>query len=1492
MTDNVMRIGNSLTKTGSGQCIPALYNAVIEYNKAGDQSVVVPNGTPGFHTLKLSGSGIKTTTGAIELHGNLILEGTASATAAGALTLGGSLIIGPGTTFNTGNYDHVIKGNLSNDGTLSAADNHTLTFNGTSVQSMDGGSASSAYNVVIDNAEGFNMNTNCTLRGTLTLASGTLNVSGVTLTLASGSGLSMGSGNISVIPTTNLIFANGGSMTLPSNLFAGTPSLGSLTLSGTSITLGQSMTLNNTATLDGTLTVGANTLTLAGSSPIRTSGGINAGNAMAGLVFSNSSPITLPASLFTGAVNNIAVTGTGGLTVSGDFTINGILDLTAVYQTEGQFNPTSTKGLLDMGTYTLTMESPATTTGTGDVTGIVKRTAFEAGIPYTFGNQFTTVTFANTGTFPSEIKCKTAIGASPSWKSDAIQRIYDFVRTGGADCHTTVATHYLDSELNNNTESSLVQWTAGSPNTEWGKSGNSITDNWVSISNVDISLFPTGFGTMENTLANSSGSGLKTWTGASSTAWNTPGNWNPAAVPTLSDNVIIPDASSTPYSPTFSSSDNPTINTLTIQTNGVLNAGTGSTMTVEGSSGAWANNGGTFNPGDGTVIFAGADATIAGFTRFYNLTINTGKDLTPSSGSYLSVENTFTNSGTFHTALNPNTVEYNGVAQTVLNPNGTIAGYYNLTLSGSGIKTLPESTLTLQGSLQFSGTATATATHDLTIHGNLFIGSGTSFTTGSRTHYICGNFMNSGTCTTTGSTITLCGSSAQTIGGSASTAFNNITLNNPNGAVLAIEQTVLGVLTFSSGKITLGDNDLLLGTSASISGSNNSKFVITDGAGGLSQRVVNNATDVTYPIGLASGFSPVTVQLTAGSTADDIKARVADGLSTSYDTDDIPTGTPVTSRVVLKTWSLKESIAGGSNAQVTVQWNTADETADFTRNLCDVAQYTGGSWNYTAASAASGASPYTQARSGITTFGLLGVFGQDFTCSFNGTTFCAGSAVSVSYNASGSRWNSGNIFTAQLSDASGSFASPVSIGTAASQVSGTISAAIPSNTADGSAYRIRVVSDDPPQNGENNGTDITIEQLRSISGSFNYYNLANTPLTNDITVELYQDDVKVGSSFHVTNGTYEFTGLCPGAYEVRATSSSSTAGSVNTTDAGQINYWGTNPYTIQKVKFYAGDVTGSVFYLNSTDAQRVQQHFVNETAFDRPDWTFWKTGETISTNSTPGESYPTVTIPVGSNSTVNFLGLCTGDFNRSFTPGLKSARATLQLNDGKNRLAGNDQEFNLPIRTVNAMNCGAISLILYFPDDLVEVMDVNVNSADGQVGWTVNGNELRIGWTALRSMALSSDADLVTLTMKTTAAFTKGKSIRLTLSDDPLNELADERYEVMDDAKLVVDVVEASSAGSNELAKIKMLTVTGYPNPFNTKTTIGYTLPSDGNVILEIYNPLGQVVKTLVSEFQTAGYHTVHLETGNLNPGVYMSIIRLITNSDEMKGSLKLIRNN
>jgi hypothetical protein len=61
-----------------------------------------------------------------------------------------------------------------------------------------------------------------------------------------------------------------------------------------------------------------------------------------------------------------------------------------------------------------------------------------------------------------------------------------------------------------------------------------------------------------------------------------------------------------------------------------------------------------------------------------------------------------------------------------------------------------------------------------------------------------------------------------------------------------------------------------------------------------------------------------------------------------------------------------------------------------------------------------------------------------------------------------------------------------------------------------------------------------------------------------------------------------------------------------------------------------------------------------------------------------------------------------------------------------------------------------------------------------------------------------------------------------------------------------------------------------YPNPFNPTTTIVYALPQAGQVKIELYNTLGQKIKTLLNEFKSAGSYTLDFRGDDLPSGIYL----------------------
>jgi hypothetical protein len=503
-----------------------------------------------------------------------------------------------------------------------------------------------------------------------------------------------------------------------------------------------------------------------------------------------------------GIYTNLIISAVVGVSATGDITVNGNLALAA--------NSSSTQGIFETGNYMLNMGVSSTTSGDGDITGTVKREhVFTGNTEYTFGNQYTSLTFLNTGTKPGWVTCRISIGAAPDWHSGAVQRYYSFAKDAGDD-RVLVKLHYLDSEIQAETdESGFVFWDAikASP---WedvepqGKTGNDNTNNWVSLANMSIQyVAPT------NTLDDKQWGlaytdvGTITWTGLGAFPgdWSLPGNWH-GGVPTASDNAVIPaGAPYYPYRNLLSGTVPAVAKTLEIQS-GASVTSDGYDITISGDVNAWVNNG-VFYPGTGTVIFDRGNttdiATLAGTTDFYNLSVGADTKIQPATGSIARIAGSIT-SGTgsiLDFAANTNTLEYNGNSpQTVVTP---AAGYSSLIFSGIGSKTLP-------------------------------------------TLSIYGDFTNNGIFSASGSTITMAGSSAQTIGGSSSSTFDNLTSDNATGVTLTSNAltTVTGTLLVNNGKkfiIAAAKQLTVSGTLANNSGSTG--FLIKSDATG-SGSLVNN----------------------------------------------------------------------------------------------------------------------------------------------------------------------------------------------------------------------------------------------------------------------------------------------------------------------------------------------------------------------------------------------------------------------------------------------------------------------------------------------------------------------------------------------------------------------------------------------------------------------------------------------------------------------------
>jgi hypothetical protein len=138
--------------------------------------------------------------------------------------------------------------------------------------------------------------------------------------------------------------------------------------------------------------------------------------------------------------------------------------------------------------------------------------------------------------------------------------------------------------------------------------------------------------------------------------------------------------------------------------------------------------------------------------------------------------------------------------------------------------------------------------------------------------------------------------------------------------------------------------------------------------------------------------------------------------------------------------------------------------------------------------------------------------------------------------------------------------------------------------------------------------------------------------------------------------------------------------------------------------------------------------------------------------------------------------------------------------------------------------------------------------------------------------ALAEDHDMLLVNLRS------GKQTSLTDRDriQISSETGSERF------RLLIGSAEFIRAAAADLLPAEVTLSRNYPNPFNPYTTIEYSIPADrdnAHVTLEIFNTLGQRVRTLVHTNQAAGSYSVQWDARNdqgtnVPSGIYIYRLR------------------
>jgi len=91
----------------------------------------------------------------------------------------------------------------------------------------------------------------------------------------------------------------------------------------------------------------------------------------------------------------------------------------------------------------------------------------------------------------------------------------------------------------------------------------------------------------------------------------------------------------------------------------------------------------------------------------------------------------------------------------------------------------------------------------------------------------------------------------------------------------------------------------------------------------------------------------------------------------------------------------------------------------------------------------------------------------------------------------------------------------------------------------------------------------------------------------------------------------------------------------------------------------------------------------------------------------------------------------------------------------------------------------------------------------------------------------------------------------------------------------IFGTMTASAVNKEQLAGFvgnpdKFVLNQNYPNPFNPTTILSYTLKTDGEVKLTVFNLVGQSVGVLVDAYQSAGEYEITFDAQDLPAGIYL----------------------
>jgi len=388
----------------------------------------------------------------------------------------------------------------------------------------------------------------------------------------------------------------------------------------------------------------------------------------------------------------------------------------------------------------------------------------------------------------------------------------------------------------------------------------------------------------------------------------------------------------------------------------------------------------------------------------------------------------------------------------------------------------------------------------------------------------------------------------------------------------------------------------------------------------------------------------------------------------------------------------------------------------------------------------------------------------------------------------------------------------------------------------------------------------------NVDGVIAYNNLILSSM-NNVKVYLVDDgNTVIDSTTTDNNGYYNFNNVLPGSYSFTATTNKIWGGG-NATDALAIMKHFVNLTPLYGLNLTACDVDATGF-VNTTDALQVAQRFVQMiNSFPSGDWCFEEVPFTID----------------GSTSYLNndFMGECYGDVDGSYIPPAKLAPG-ITLDKKELQTIKSFSTFDLPVYVNETVEVGAMSIIFEFSEELFIIEYVEfLSDLETEFLYNVIDGKLYISWYDINPINLQSESPVFNIKIKTLNLET-AENEELYFKILGNSEIADKDAQKIENIKFSMPELRVSADRGYYLSH-------NHPNPFNKTTEITFSLPESGNVILKVYNLLGEEISVLVDENKEAGSYTVKYDGTDLTPGVYVYMIEVAGKDSSFRQSKMMI---